>query len=134
MLPIEHFHRTAVRFPDRVAVKDGATEITYADLARRTNALAAALQEIDPSPQTRVGICAYNTVEHLIAWLATFAAGKTWIPLNPRNGKDELNRICQVTEPSIIFADANCAGLIGYDAAASHCRQTRRHAKRCLDA
>ncbi|MEM8743769.1 MAG: AMP-binding protein [Pseudomonadota bacterium] len=117
MLPIEHFLRAAVRFPDRIAVKDGATEITYAELAARTNALAAALQDIDASPQTRVGICAYNTVEHLIAWLATFAAGKTWIPLNPRNGKDELNRICEVTEPSIIFVDSDCAELIAYQGA-----------------
>lgn len=114
MLPIEHFLRTAARSPDRVAVKAGTTELSYAGLARRAHALAAALQDIDPSPQTRVGICAYNTIEHLIAWLATFAAGKTWIPLNPRNGKDELNRICEVTKPSIVFADSDCADLIEY--------------------
>lgn len=112
MLPFEHFRRAAVRFAARPAVRDGATEITYAELARRANALAAALQEIDPSPQSRVGICAYNTPEHLLGWLATFAAGKTWIPLNPRNGKDELNRICQATKPSIVITDADCAHLI----------------------
>ena len=108
MLPIDHFLRAAQRFPDRIAVKDGDTEMTYAELARRTNALAAALQDIDPAPQTRVGICGYNTFEHLLAWLATFAAGKTWIPLNPRNGKPELDRICEVTNPGIVIVDANC--------------------------
>ncbi len=108
MLPIDHFFRAAQRFPERIAVKDGDIEITYADLARRTNALAAALQDIDPAPQTRVGICGYNTFEHLLAWLATFAAGKTWIPLNPRNGKPELDRICEVTAPGIVIVDADC--------------------------
>lgn len=108
MLPIDHFLRAAQRFPDRIAVKDGDTKITYAELARQTNALAAALQDIDPAPQTRVGICGYNTFEHLLAWLATFAAGKTWIPLNPRNGKPELDRICEVTHPGIVVVDANC--------------------------
>ena len=72
-------------------------------------ALAAALQDIDPSPQTRVGTCAYNTRDHLMAWLATFAAGKTWVPLNPRNGRDELSRICGVTSPSIVFIAEDCA-------------------------
>ncbi len=115
MLPIEHFFRAAARFPDRIAVEDGESQITYADLARRTNALAAALQSIDPAPQTRVGICAYNTFEHLLAWLATFAAGKTWVPLNPRNGKGELTRICEVTAPSIIFTDADCVELIEFE-------------------
>ena len=108
MFPIDHFFRAAQRFPDKIAVRDGETDITYADLARRTNALAAALQSIDPEPQTRVGICGYNTFEHLLAWLAVFASGKTWVPLNPRNGKPELDRICEVTDPKIVVVDAEC--------------------------
>lgn len=115
MMPIDHFHRAARLWPERIAVEidaavagDGPSAITYGELARRVNALAAAFQAIDPVPQSRVGISAYNTPEHLIAWLATFAAGKTWVPLNPRNGKDELDRIVGVTDPSIVVVDADC--------------------------
>jgi len=108
MLPIDHFLRAATRYPNRIAVKDGVSEVTYAELAGQVNALAAAFQAIDPAPQSRVGICGYNTYEHLLSWLATFAAGKTWIPLNPRNGKPELDRICQVTNPSIVVVDGDC--------------------------
>jgi acyl-CoA synthetase (AMP-forming)/AMP-acid ligase II len=117
MLPIDHFLRAAARFPDRIAIKDGAREMTYAELARQTNALACALQEIDPAPQSRVGICAYNRFEHLLAWLATFAAGKIWIPLNPRNGRDELTRICQVTQPTTVVVDCDCTDMIEYPGA-----------------
>lgn len=109
MLPIDHFYRAVAMYPDRIAVKDGDVEVTYADLGQSVAALAAAFQDIDPSPQTRVGICAYNTRDHLLAWLATFAAGKTWVPLNPRNGRDELSRICGVTHPSIVFIAEDCA-------------------------
>ncbi len=108
MQPIEHFYRAAARFPDRTAVKDGDREITYRELRRYTDALATAFQDLDPVPQTRVGICGYNTVEHLLAWLATFAAGKTWVPLNPRNGAEELARICETTMPGILVVDADC--------------------------
>ncbi len=115
MMPIEHFRRAARLWPDRIAVEidpaaghDGPATITYGELAGKVEALAAAFQAIDPRPQSRVGISAYNTPEHLIAWLATFAAGKTWVPLNPRNGKEELDRIVGVTEPSIVVADADC--------------------------
>lgn len=65
------------------------------------------LRRADP-PGRRSGVCAYNTVEHLLAWLATFAAGKTWIPLNPRNGAEELNRIVAATRPTIVVTDADC--------------------------
>lgn len=107
-LPIDHFLRAAAKTPDRIAIKDGDLTLTHGDLAARVNAVAAALQDIDPKPQSRVGICGYNTVEHLTAFLGTLAAGKTWVPLNPRNGAEELTRMAEVTAPSIIVADADC--------------------------
>lgn len=106
MLPFDHIRRAAVRFADRPALIDGAQSITHRDLLGRVDALAAAYQKIDPTPQSRVGICADNIAEHLIAFLATLASGKTWVPLNPRNGKDELNRIAAATAPSILVLGA----------------------------
>jgi len=115
MKPIDHFYRAASLWPDRIAVEvdpavaeGGPEKITYGELVVQVEALAAAFQTIDPTPQSRVAICGYNTSEHLTAWLATFAAGKTWVPLNPRNGKDELDRIVEVTEPTIVVVDADC--------------------------
>ena len=78
-------------------------------LADMTRAMAAGLQSIDPQPQSRFGIRAYNNFEHLLAWLCCFGAGKVWVPLNPRNGAEELNWIIDVTDPSVIIFDANCA-------------------------
>jgi fatty-acyl-CoA synthase len=117
MMPIDNFFRSAARWPDRVAVEilddNGLKRISYDVLAASVNALAAALQQIDPAPQSRVGICAYNSFEHLLGWLATYAAGKVWVPLNPRNGRDELDRIIDLTEPSIIIFDADCSLKFG---------------------
>jgi acyl-CoA synthetase (AMP-forming)/AMP-acid ligase II len=108
MMPIDNFFRSATRWPDRIAVEinDGADQrkITYGDLARSVNALANALQTIDPAPQSCVGICAYNSFEHLLGWLATYAAGKIWVPLNPRNGREELDRIIDLIAPSIVIS------------------------------
>ncbi len=113
MTPIENFFRAAALWPDRAAVEiahiDRIEQISYAALADMVRAVAAGLQSIDPDPQSRVGICAYNHFEHLLGWLGCFAAGKIWVPLNPRNGQDELNRIIDVTAPSMIIFDADCA-------------------------
>ena len=108
MQPIDHFHRAVRRWPDRIAVIDGERSFTFAEISEKAMALAAALQDMDPAPQSRVAICAYNTVEHLLAWLAVFASGKTWVALNPRNGNEELNRIMDVVEPSIAIIDDDC--------------------------
>ena len=121
MMPIDNFFRSAARWPDRIAVEisNGANQrsISYAELAASVNALAAGLQTIDPAPQSRVGICAYNSFEHLLGWLAAYAAGKVWVPLNPRNGRDELDRIIDLTTPSIIIFDADCGEKFGPNAA-----------------
>ena len=117
MLPIDNFFRAAARWPNRLAVEISTEKeqrkISYQDLANQVNALAVALQAIDPAPQTCVGICAYNSFEHLLGWLATFAAGKVWVPLNPRNGRSELDRIIDLTAPSIIIFDADCDEKFG---------------------
>jgi acyl-CoA synthetase (AMP-forming)/AMP-acid ligase II len=112
-LPIDNFFRAAALWPERIAVEiahaNGCQQISYAALADMTRAMAAGLQAIDPQPQSRVGICAYNNFEHLLALLGCFSAGKVWVSLNPRNGQEELNRVIDVTDPSVIVFNADCA-------------------------
>jgi len=103
MYPVDNLYRGWRLRPDAVAIEDGARGLTYAELVARVDALAAALQERLPAPQARseqaraeqarVGICGYNTIEHVVAILAVYAAGHTWVALNPRNGKPELDAI-----------------------------------------
>lgn len=111
MYPIDFFYRAAKLHPDRCALQSSQSKITYRMLAERVDALAAALQSIDPTPQSRVGICAANTTEHAMAILATMAAGKIWVPLNARSTKPELERILHATEPSIVVTDEAGAAL-----------------------
>jgi acyl-CoA synthetase (AMP-forming)/AMP-acid ligase II len=82
--------------------------MSYAELVSTVEALASAFQSIDGTPGSRVGICARNTREHLVSLLATYAAGKVWVPLNPRNGRAELDAMITTTRPALIVADASC--------------------------
>ena len=108
MLPIDLIRKAAARTPAAVAVEGPGFALSYAALLADVDALAAGLQAIDPRPQSRVGICAYNTREHLIALLAVMAAEKTWVPLNPRDAKPELDAKIAATRPSILIADNDC--------------------------
>lgn len=82
--------------------------MTFGALVSSVESLAASLQQLDPTPGSRVGICAKNTREHLLALLATYAAGKVWVPLNPRNGRAELDAMISVARPAIMVADESC--------------------------
>jgi len=108
MFAIDFLYTSARRVPDKVAVEAPGVRLTYAQLTARVDALAAGLQGLDPEQQSRVGICAHNTLDHLLALLATLAAGKTWVPLNPREVKAELDAKIAVTRPSIVIAGEDC--------------------------
>ena len=106
MLPIDYLYRGALRHPDAPALIGPRRTLGYRALAVEVDALAAAFQAIDPNPQSRVGICAEITEAHVLALLATMAAGKVWVPLNPRDGREDLDAKIAATRPSIVIADA----------------------------
>jgi acyl-CoA synthetase (AMP-forming)/AMP-acid ligase II len=106
-------HAAAARAPDAVAVETPDRMLSYAALMARVNALAAGLQSIDPTPLSRVGICAHNTMEHLVALLAVLAAEKTWVPLNPRDAQSELDAKIDAARPTLVVVDADCTDKIG---------------------
>ncbi|MDQ2778415.1 MAG: AMP-binding protein, partial [Pseudomonadota bacterium] len=112
MFPIDFFWRAAERWPDRSAIDTPEGDISYGTLAARVASLAAALREIDPALQSRVGICAGNSAAHITALLAVLAIGKIWVPLNPKSTRYEVMRIVDTTEPTILVLDPSCAALL----------------------
>ncbi len=104
-LPIHRFYRRVDTRPDAIAVSGPGSDLTYAALRDAVDAVACALQQLDPTPGSRVGICARNTVHHLIALLATYAAGKVWVPLSPRNARGDLDAMIAATRPTVLVTD-----------------------------
>lgn len=106
MYPIDFFLRAAQRDPNRVALQGpGDLSLRFGELARRVKALACAMQHLDPEEQSRVAICGANHAAHIIALLATLAAGKVWVPLNARSTVSEIDRILQSVSPTIVIVD-----------------------------
>lgn len=112
MYPIDFFWRAAQRWPDRTAIDAPEGPTRYDALAARVAALAAGLLALDPSPQSRVGLCAANSADHIAALLAVLACGKVWVPLNPKSTRPEIRRIIDATEPSILILDPGHAELL----------------------
>ena len=79
---------------DRPALFDGDLALSHGELVDRVEAAAADLIARGVRPGDRVGLCAANNADHVIAYLATLRAGATWTPLNPRNGA-RLNSLFQ---------------------------------------
>ncbi len=112
MLPIDLVYASRDRAPDAVAVETPQRTLSYGELCAEVDALAAGLQSLDPEAGSRVAICAHNTLEHLLGLLAVLAAEKTWVPLNPRDAKGEIDDRIAATHPSIVIVDADCRDML----------------------
>src|SRR3546814_5430643 len=112
MYPIDFFWRAWQRWPQRTAIDTPNAKITYAQLASQVWAAAAGLRALDPTPQSRVGICATNSAEHIVALLATLACGKVWVPLNPKSTQPEIRRITDAIDASILLVESGYGDLV----------------------
>jgi long-chain acyl-CoA synthetase len=81
---------TARRVPDHPAMTWGDRRVTYAELDRRTNALARGLADLGASSGTRVAVLMRNRPELLEVMYACFKAGVCLVPLNARFTADEV--------------------------------------------
>ena len=117
MYPIEYFWRAARRFPDRPAVIGPDGSLTFRDLAATVLARAGSIAALGDGASDMVCVGAANTVEHLVAILAVMAAGKVWVPLNPRSGDPDLLRQVAFVRPALVLLDAGMGERIATDAA-----------------
>jgi amino acid adenylation domain-containing protein len=80
----------ARRSPERVAVRCGGMQLTYAELHRRAECLAQRLLELGVGPETVVGVHLERSAGLMIALLAVLKAGGAYLPLDPEYPGERL--------------------------------------------
>ncbi|MEU7559125.1 non-ribosomal peptide synthetase [Streptomyces eurythermus] len=75
-------HRAA-RVPDRTAVVSGPVTLSYAELDRRADGLAARLAGRGVRPGDRVGVHVERSADLVVALLGVLRAGAAYLPLDP---------------------------------------------------
>lgn len=102
-------------FPAQTIVSVGAdgtrSHMRYDQMAIRSRRLASALSALGVSIGTRVATLAWNTHRHLELYFAIPGVGAVCHTLNPRLSVDALTFILNEAGSSILFFDAEFAGL-----------------------
>ncbi|MET0396224.1 MAG: condensation domain-containing protein, partial [Longimicrobiaceae bacterium] len=86
----ELFAGQAARTPDAAALTFGSGSVTYAELDRRSDALARRLAALGVGPEARVGICVERSPEMVVGLLAVLKAGGAYVPLDPAYPAERL--------------------------------------------
>ncbi|MET8846332.1 amino acid adenylation domain-containing protein [Amycolatopsis sp. NPDC004625] len=99
----------ARRTPDAPAVRQGGTELTYAELVAAAWGVAAALRERGAGPETRVGVCAHRSTALVSTVLGVLLSGACYVPLEPGGPRARLATIAADAGATLVVGDAAVA-------------------------
>jgi acyl-coenzyme A synthetase/AMP-(fatty) acid ligase/thioesterase domain-containing protein/acyl carrier protein len=103
---VEHFERVASRQPDRIAIRDADTALTFGELWDAVSALAETLAA-QSNPGDLIGIMLPACPMFPLAMLACLASGRPFVALDTHHPPDWLDRVLQDARPSLIITLAD---------------------------
>jgi amino acid adenylation domain-containing protein len=98
----ELFERQALLSPDKVAAQFGSESITYGELDRRADRLAAHLVSQGVGPDVVVGLLVERSLDVLVALLGILKAGGAYLPLDPTFPPHRLSAMVEDSRMAVL--------------------------------
>ncbi|MDB6057079.1 MAG: tycC, partial [Verrucomicrobiales bacterium] len=108
----ELFEAQASKTPDAVAAVFEGKSLTYQQMDRSANNLAAHLQQLGAAPGRRIGIQCERSLEMLVSVLAVMKSGAAYVPLDPGFPKERLAYMCEDAELTAIITQKKFSNAI----------------------
>src|SRR5215831_6456550 len=89
----ELLDRTASQLPQKPALIEGSSVISYAGLVEKVNALADQLQAHGVRAGVRIGLCGANSIEYVALTFALWRVKAIVVPIPVECVEDELSEI-----------------------------------------
>ena len=104
---IQLFEHAVARTPQAVAAVLSDRELTYQQLNRRANHLAARLRALGVRPESLVAICVERSLEMLIGILGVLKTGAAYVPLDPAYPKERLALLFSDIDAKFVVSQEN---------------------------
>lgn len=98
-----NLERSAFFFPDRPAVCEGSSEMSYSELNQKANRVATALIRIGVKPGDHVGLCTPNSANWLAFYFGVIKAGATAVAFSSFLKKEELQLLVGHARPKVLY-------------------------------
>jgi amino acid adenylation domain-containing protein len=101
------------RTPGRVAIRAGATALSYAELDARANRMARALRSCGVCRGQRVGLCIERGADMIAAVLGILKSGAAYVPLDPSFPENRLRFMAEDAQLALLVSNSALAGPFG---------------------
>lgn len=108
---IEQIDRWALAAPSAIAHISGDQRLTYGELRRRSDALAAHLAERFGDDRSPIAVLGHREPEMLIAFLGTVKSRRPYVPLDIVLPRQRIDKILAISRPALLLAPEDVARL-----------------------
>jgi amino acid adenylation domain-containing protein len=93
------------RTPNRVAVQDDRSSLTYAELDQRANHVAHKLQQLGVKKEDCVGVCVERGTRLVVALLGVWKAQAAYVPLDPDYPSARLSFVLEDAKIGVLITE-----------------------------
>jgi amino acid adenylation domain-containing protein len=93
--------------PDAIAVVFEDKTLTYRELDRKANLLAAHLIQLGVKPEVLVGICVERSLEMVIGVLGILKAGGAYVPIDPTYPPERISFLLEDAQVKILITQSS---------------------------
>ena len=115
---IKQIDHWALAAPNAIAHICGDQRLTYGELRRRSDALAAYLAKRFGDDRAPVAVLGHRESEMLIAFLGVIKSNRPYVPLDTVLPQQRIDKILAISRPALVLAPEDVAKLSGADAPA----------------
>ncbi|MGX7696269.1 non-ribosomal peptide synthetase [Gordonia polyisoprenivorans] len=98
--------------PDRIAVRDTTTSLTYRELDRRANRLARELLDLGAGPERFVAVAMPRGVDTITAVWAITRTGAAWVPVDPTYPSERIAYMIDDSQAVLLLTDSGSAPMV----------------------
>ncbi|MCI3132155.1 class I adenylate-forming enzyme family protein [Phenylobacterium aquaticum] len=98
------FREVAARAPEALAVVDGETRLSFAELEARIDAYAKALLNLGVARGDRVAMLVPPSLDFWVALHAATSIGAIWVGVNPRYQQRDFAHLLEDSAPAVLLA------------------------------
>jgi D-alanine--poly(phosphoribitol) ligase subunit 1 len=115
---IEQINHWALTAPNAIAHISGDQRLTYGELRRRSDALAAHLTKCFGDDRAPIAVLGHREPEMLIAFLATVKSRKPYVPLDTVLPQQRIDKVLAISRPALLLTPQDVRKLSSSEASA----------------
>jgi len=102
---IEIFEKTVDLYPDKLAVSDNISTLSFKDLEQKAKFIAIDISKKYESINRPIAIYLPKTNDSLVSFIATLYSGNCYAPLDTKNPSNRIESILKILDPLCIITN-----------------------------